>query len=91
MPWPQPAVLRNTLRSSSSTSKDDDGEGKESKKYRVLALYKFVSPLLPTSSLPEMKFLETNAKSQVKAPMLKPVLSLFIQKFHFRSFENLKK
>jgi hypothetical protein len=35
--------------------------------------------------------METNAKSQVKAPMLKPVLSLFIQKFHFRSLVNLKK
>ena len=67
MPWPQPAVLRNTLRSSSSTSKDDDGEGKESKKYRVLALYKFVSPLLPTSSLPEMKLEFENICRQYSA------------------------
>lgn len=67
MPWPQPAVLRNTLRSSSSTSKDDDSEGKESKKYRVLALYKFVSPLLPTSSLPEMKLEFENICRQYSA------------------------
>jgi len=67
MPWPQPAVLRNTLRSSSSTSKDDDSEGKESKKYRVLALYKFVTPLLPTSSLPEMKLEVENICRQYSA------------------------
>jgi len=51
--WPQPAVLTNLLTSSSITHKDDDG--KESNKYRVLALYKFVSPIIPMSSLPDLK------------------------------------
>ena len=33
--------------------------------------------------------METNVKSQFQAPMPKPVLSLFIQKFHFREFGSL--
>jgi len=46
--WPQPAVLRSITQ-----NKNDDG--KEYNTYRVLALYKFVSPVIPISSLPDLK------------------------------------
>jgi UPF0176 protein len=58
--WPQPAVLKNLLPSSTVVDGQGANDGKSttappSYDHRVLALYKFVSPKFPKEYLPTLK------------------------------------